>query len=190
MYKAWEVVRSAGKLIARALFVTLILGEATLTAASEPLGQACGLFAAGGLPSRCRVQSRVPPGLFWLFLKDIQGKIHPNYERKRFRAVAAVRRVWLLELVFEVFGISRLSLVQRCGGRRSSKPVFRMRRTVFAAGAAACGARSEAVAARADSSGARADASGSCARDLQSPDGTAAASGVLRGGAEAAFQRG
>jgi hypothetical protein len=41
---------------------------------------------------------------------------------------------------------------------------------------AACGARSEAAAGRSAPSGARADASGPCARDLRSPDDTAAAS--------------
>jgi hypothetical protein len=53
--------------------VTLVLGEATFPVASQPLKQACGLFAAGGSPSRSRVQSRVPVGHFRLFLEVVKG---------------------------------------------------------------------------------------------------------------------
>jgi hypothetical protein len=53
--------------------VALVHSEATFTVASEPLGRACGLFAAGGSSSRCRVQSRVPVGHFRLFLEAVRG---------------------------------------------------------------------------------------------------------------------
>jgi hypothetical protein len=54
--------------------VTLVLGEATFTADSEAIGRACAMFAAGGSPSRYRVQSQVPVGLFRSFLEAVKGK--------------------------------------------------------------------------------------------------------------------
>jgi hypothetical protein len=53
--------------------VTLLLREATFTVASEPLGRARGLFAAGGLPSRSRFQSRVSVSIFRPFLIAVKG---------------------------------------------------------------------------------------------------------------------
>jgi hypothetical protein len=53
--------------------VSLVIGKATFTAASEALGRACALFAARDLPSCHRVQSRVPVGLFRLFFEAIKG---------------------------------------------------------------------------------------------------------------------
>jgi uncharacterized coiled-coil protein SlyX len=53
--------------------VELVLGEATLAVASQTLERACGIFAAGSPPSRYRVQSQVPLGLFQLFLEAVKG---------------------------------------------------------------------------------------------------------------------
>jgi hypothetical protein len=53
--------------------LTLVLGEATFTVASEPLGRLCDAFAAGSPASRYRVQSRVPRGLFRSFLEAVNG---------------------------------------------------------------------------------------------------------------------
>jgi hypothetical protein len=52
---------------------TLVLGKAALTVAMQRLGRAYGLFAAGGAPSHDRVQSRVPLGLFQLFIEMVNG---------------------------------------------------------------------------------------------------------------------
>jgi hypothetical protein len=54
--------------------VTLVLGEEAFTATSEPLGLACDVFAAGGSPSRYRVQSRITLDHFQSFLEAVKGK--------------------------------------------------------------------------------------------------------------------
>jgi hypothetical protein len=128
--------------------VTLILGEATLTVARQSLGLACGLFVAGGPPSR--VLSRVPLGHLRSFLEAVKGNdIQITNEN-----VSGLSQL-CDEFDFQNLS-SQLSLVQRFGRRRDSKPNFSIGRAGFAAEAAACGARSEAVAARAGTRGPRA----------------------------------
>jgi hypothetical protein len=85
--------------------VTMVLGEATLSVASLPLRQAC---------EWCRALALLRPvgGFSWPLQPVPRGgqrEGHPNHERKRFRFVAALRRVWLLELVGEGLGVLRLS---------------------------------------------------------------------------------
>jgi hypothetical protein len=99
----------------------------------------------GGLPSCYCVQSRLPVSLLRLFLEAAKGN-DIKITNENVSRLPQLRRVWLSELVFKAFGISRLSLVQRFGGGRGSKPNFNIGRTGFATGAAACGARSETVA--------------------------------------------
>jgi hypothetical protein len=51
-------------------------------------------------------------------------RITSKSQMKPFQGCGNARRVWLSVLVFKAFGFSQLSLLQRFGGRRSSKPNF------------------------------------------------------------------
>jgi hypothetical protein len=54
--------------------LTLVVGEATFPVASQPLRQACDLFASGCAPSHYNVHSQAALSLFSLFLKAVSGK--------------------------------------------------------------------------------------------------------------------
>jgi hypothetical protein len=79
--------------------------------------------------------------------RSCQREEHQSHERKCFRAVATLRRVWRSVFVFEFSGFSRLCFVQKFSGRRGSKPNFSKGKTGLTTGAVACDARSKTVAA-------------------------------------------